>query len=145
MITPSQLISYKFPTKRGHNHNKRTYKNYYVNTETIELRDGNTSLSTKAGGNCTFNGNVEPQRETASLFLNICNNILEDDNLWRLLAPLLGEIDICPPLLTFFYGIPAQQLLFDNAYFWQRWALKWFYFPVFVHYNISVMIIFGAP
>ncbi len=29
-------------------------------------------------------------------------------------------------------------------YFWQRWALKWIHFPVFVYYNISMMAIFGA-
>ncbi len=31
-----------------------------------------------------------------------------------------------------------------NAYFWQRQAPKWIYFPVFVNYNISKMSIFQA-
>ncbi len=32
-----------------------------------------------------------------------------------------------------------------NAYFWQRWAIYWIYFPIFVHYNISPMAILWAP
>ncbi len=32
-----------------------------------------------------------------------------------------------------------------NAYCWQRWILKWIYFPIFLHYNISNTSVFGAP
>ncbi len=32
-----------------------------------------------------------------------------------------------------------------NRYFWQCWTIKWIYFPVSVHYNISNISIFGVP
>ncbi len=48
---------------------------------------------------------------------------------------------------TFLYEIQLQTTciwIFSwyDAYFWQRWALKWIYFSVFLHYNISKMRIF---
>ncbi len=54
---------------------------------------------------------------------------------------------MCP--LTFLYGIQCSTTLiwslFEyNAYFWQHWALKPIYFPIFVPY-MSMMAIFGTP
>ncbi len=47
---------------------------------------------------------------------------------------------MCP--LTFLYKIQCSttfiwSILWYNAYFWQRRALKWFYFPFYVHYYVK--------
>ncbi len=51
--------------------------------------------------------------------------------------------------LTFLDGIQCSttfiwSVFTYNAYFWQRRALKWIYFAIFIHYNISKMAIFGT-
>ncbi len=53
-------------------------------------------------------------------------------------------------LLTFLCGIQYSttyiwSIIGYKAYFWQCQALKWICFPVFVHYNFSMMAIFRAP
>ncbi len=61
---------------------------------------------------------------------------------------LEGDRRVCP--MTFLYEIQCStsfiwSIFGYNAYFWQRCALRWIYFLIFVHYNISKMAIFGAP
>ncbi len=73
---------------------------------------------------------------------------LKDGNLQSHQAPLPREMDISAHWL-FCMEFNAQQFLFEtnkyNACFWQSRILKWIYFPIFVHYNISKKAIFGAP
>ncbi len=52
--------------------------------------------------------------------------------------------------LTFLYVIQCSttfisRIFVYKAYFWQHRVLKWIHFLIFVHYNISVMAIFGTP
>ncbi len=57
-----------------------------------------------------------------------------------------GDRRMCP--LAFWYGNACSvtfiwSIFGYKPYFWQRRGLKWIYFPVFAHYNISMMAIFG--
>ncbi len=70
-----------------------------------------------------------------------------DSNLWSLLAPLLGKIQIC--VHEFFVGNLILNNFYlkhfwYNCYFLQNSVLKWIYFPIPIHYNISKVVIFGA-
>ncbi len=75
-------------------------------------------------------------------------NYFKNANFWRLVAPLLGGDRHMGPR-TFWYKIERSTTLIlkkfrNKTYFWQRSALKWVYFAVFVHRNISKMPIFGG-
>ncbi len=71
---------------------------------------------------------------------------------WQFLEPSSSNPggDRHMPSWHFCMQFNAQQLLFEaffgyDPYFWQCYALKWIYFPLFVHDNISRMAIFEAP
>ncbi len=95
---------------------------------------------------CIF-GNIKPQTESTFPFqydiLFETHQSLEPPG-----STPEGDRHVHP--LTFLCGIHFSttfpwSIFGYNAYFWQGRILKWVYFPIFVHYNISKMAIFGAP
>ncbi len=71
---------------------------------------------------------------------------------WQSLEPpnstSVGDRHMRP--LIFLYGIQCSttfiwSIVGCNVYFWQCGVPMWIYFPIFKHYNISKMVILGAP